>query len=249
LFDELRVCWNNILHDTTTFLLSDNADTFIWNIGKKGRFTVKSVYDALTSPSTGRYHKHIWKGKIPEKIKIFLWLLTNDAILTRDNLRKKKWQGDPNCIFCDSLETVSHMFFQCPIAKIIWVVVAKCFGASNVPTNLEQCWLWCEQWFPFGKKFHPWGIAAICWAIWKRRNKVVFEGKLLQNPLEIICHACALMVYWSGLFAEMDREQPVEGANTMLKVAKEVLAAQTTRQVNRLLLEDGNHADQDEDPA
>jgi hypothetical protein len=41
----------------------------------------------------------------------------------------------------------------------------------------------------------------------------------------------------------------VEGANTMLRVAKEVLAAQTTRQVTRLLLEDGNHVDQDEDPA
>jgi hypothetical protein len=43
--------------------------------------------------------------------------------------------------------------------------------------------------------------------------------------------------------------QLVEGANTMLRVAKEVLAAQTTRQVTRLLLEDGNHVDQDEDPA
>jgi hypothetical protein len=35
----------------------------------------------------------------------------------------------------------------------------------------------------------------------------------------------------------------------MLRIAKEILAAQTTRQVNRLLLEDGNHSDQDEDPA
>jgi hypothetical protein len=102
---------------------------------------------------------------------------------------------------------------------------------------------------PFWKEISSLGVAAICWAIWKRRNKVVFEGKLLQNPLEIICHACALMVYWSGLFAEMDRDQPVEGANTMLRVAKEVLTAQTTRQVNQLLLEDGNRSDQDEDSA
>ncbi|XP_066343890.1 uncharacterized protein [Miscanthus floridulus] len=39
---------------------------------------------------------------------------------------------------------------------------------------------------------------------------------------------------------ELDRDQLIEGANTMLRVAKEVLAAQTTRQVNQLLLEDGN---------
>jgi hypothetical protein len=57
------------------------------------------------------------------------------------------------------------------------------------------------------------------------------------------------MTYWSGLFAEMDRDQLVEGANTMLHVAKEILAAQTTRQVNRLLLEDGDDWDRMDDSA
>jgi len=47
------------------------------------------------------------------------------------------------------------------------------------------------------------------------------------------------MNYWAGLYADLDREQMIEGANLMLKVAKEVLAAQTTRQVNLLVLQDG----------
>lgn len=45
------------------------------------------------------------------------------------------------------------------------------------------------------------------------------------------------------------REQLIEGANLMLKVAKEVLAAQTTRQVNLLLLQDGQAEGTDEDSA
>ena len=155
--------------------------------------------------------------------------------------------GDPNCVFCDCVETTAHLFFQCPVAKVIWSIVAKCFGATNVPSNLEQCWQWCERWFPFGKQFHPWGVAAICWAIWKSRNKACFEQKLINSPLEIICHACALMIYWSRLFAEFDHEQLVEGANTMLRVAKEILAAQTARQVNRLLLQDGESSEHDEE--
>jgi hypothetical protein len=126
----------------------------------------------------------------------------------------------------------------------------ECFGATNVPSNLEQYWQWCERWFPFSKQFHPWGVVAICWAIWKSRNKACFEQKLINNPLEIICHACALMIYWSGLFAEFDHEQLVEGANTMLRVAKEILAAQTARHVNRLLLQDGESLEHEqEDPA
>jgi hypothetical protein len=173
----------------------DSDDTIVWNACKKGKFTVKSVYDALTVSHTGTYYKRIWKGKIPEKIKIFLWLLANDTVLTRENLKKRNWQGDPSCVFCDSLKTTSHLSFQCPVAKVIWIIVAKCFGAPNIPTNLEQCWLWCEKWFPYGKKFHHLGVAAICWAQWKCRNKVVFENKVVKSPLEIICHTCAFMVY------------------------------------------------------
>jgi len=45
----------------------------------------------------------------------------------------------------------------------------------------------------------------------------------------------------------MDQEQLVEGANLMLKVAKEILAIQTARQVNKLLLQDGETSSPDED--
>jgi hypothetical protein len=44
------------------------------------------------------------------------------------------------------------------------------------------------------------------------------------------------MIFWAGLYGEMDRDQLIEEANLMLKVAKELLAKQTTRQVNQMLL-------------
>ena len=37
-------------------------------------------------------------------------------------------------------------------------------------------------------------------------TKLHLKGKVLKTLLEIICHAYALMVYWSGLFAELDRD-------------------------------------------
>jgi hypothetical protein len=33
--------------------------------------------------------------KIPLKIKIFLWQLLQNVILTGDNLKKQKWDGSP----------------------------------------------------------------------------------------------------------------------------------------------------------
>jgi len=155
----------------------------------------------------GYITKKFWKGKIPAKIKIFMWLMTNEAILTKDNLIKRKWKGDPDCYFCSHPETISHLFFQCPVAKTIWAVVAKCFGAYTVPRNLNQCWRW---WLPFGNRYHVCGLAAICWAIRKARNKACFEKVIIKSPLDIIYHVCALMTYWARLYVEPDREQLVE---------------------------------------
>jgi hypothetical protein len=140
-------------------------DRVFWKFGALGRFTVKSVYNALTIDDSGPYHKNIWKAKIPAKIKIFLWLLMNNAILTRDNILKRKGKVSPTCHFCNLDETISHLFFQCTTAKVVWTIVAKCFGADNVPRSISQCWLWCDRWLPFGKQFHTVGVAAICWAI------------------------------------------------------------------------------------
>lgn len=107
-------------------------DVVFWKLEKNNKFSVKSVYNGLTRTDVGPYHKRIWKGKISAKIKISMWLMTNDAILTKDNVIKRKWQGDPSCFFREDGENISHLFFQCPIAEVIWTVVAKCFGASVV---------------------------------------------------------------------------------------------------------------------
>ena len=72
--------------------LSGN-DVVRWRFGNKGRFTVNSIYKALTVNDAGLNHRKIWRGEIPAKIKIFLWLMSNDAILTKE--------GDPRCTFCD----------------------------------------------------------------------------------------------------------------------------------------------------
>jgi hypothetical protein len=76
---------------------------------------------------------------------------------------------------------------------------------------------------PNGKKFHVTRVAAVYWAIWKARNKTCFEGKMIQNLISIICHTCALICYWAGLFLESDKELLIDGANTMLKIALKLL--------------------------
>jgi len=102
--------------------------------------------------------------------------------------------------------------------------VATCLGANNIPTLFEQSWKWCERWIPAGKQFYAVGIAAVCWSIWKMRNKIYFDGKTLHNPLEIISHACTLMKFWAGLQKEVDKATLITGVETMLKIAVQILS-------------------------
>lgn len=122
---------------------------------------------------------------------------------------------------------------------------AKCFGANTVPRTLDQCWNWCEKWLPLGKKFHVCGAAAICWAIWKARNKVCFDKIMIKNPLDIVYHACALIKYWAGLFVEADKEQLEEGVNAILEIAKRILKRQKKDMEGTRQLDNGDDDEQD----
>ena len=150
-----------ILNDVHNFELQSDDDVILWKFEANRKFSVKSFYNAFTRNDAGPPHKIIWKGKAPQKVKIFMWLMTNNAVLTKDNLIKRKWTGSPLCHFCDQNESVEHLFFTCSIAKVIWVVIAKAVGANNIPTSLSQCWSWCECWLPAGKKFYFWGLCYL----------------------------------------------------------------------------------------
>jgi hypothetical protein len=47
---------------------------------------------------------------MPLKTKVFMWLINQNAILTKDNLMRRNWQGDLNCSFCNLNESINHMF-------------------------------------------------------------------------------------------------------------------------------------------
>lgn len=98
-----------------------------------------------------------------------------------------------------------------------------CDEPSNIPRSFDQCFKWCQTWLPNGKKFHIVGIAAVCWAIRKTRNRVCFVKMKLLNPLSIICYACALMNYWAGLFLGVDNETLQASVEDMLQIATKLL--------------------------
>jgi hypothetical protein len=62
-------------------------------------------------------------------------------------------------------------------------------------------------------------LAAICWAIWKTRNKACFDNKLISSPFDLISYAVVFMNYWSGLHGEQDASELRAGADGLMRLA------------------------------
>jgi hypothetical protein len=90
--------------------LGQQKDKSIWVWERHKSFSVKSMYAHMCEGEAGDSNKRIWKAKIPLKIKVFMWLINQNAILTKDNMLKRNWQGDQYCKFCSRDESINHLF-------------------------------------------------------------------------------------------------------------------------------------------
>jgi len=87
--------WVSLIDEVYSYPFENEEDTISWKMHKSGGFSTRSVYDLMTSGDTGHPFSHIWKARIPHRIKIFMWLYENKAILTKENLLRRNWQGIP----------------------------------------------------------------------------------------------------------------------------------------------------------
>lgn len=220
---------------------NQDRDKPVWKWEKSDKFSVKSIYTHLSSNGIDRSFKHLWKAKIPLKIKIWLWLIWHNAIATKDNMKKRQWEGDTKCRFCHEKETIGHLFFTCSAAAYVWGTVTNTLGATTRPGCFSQYFWWITQHSAFSRNVQIAGLAAICWAIWKIHNRACFEGKLIRSLVELICTACSFLTHWAGIHNETD--------GAMLRSASAGLQEEALRvhQVyarnTRRRLEDDAHAD------
>jgi hypothetical protein len=155
--------------------LTDRPDSFKWSLNFSDQFSVNSMYQAFIDTNVVRNNSYLWKIKIPLKIKVFIWLLYREAILTKDNLVKRNWYGNVKCYFCDSNETIQHLFFDCALAKFIWRIMNITFGLST-PINIHHVFGgWVQGMNDKDRKILLVGVGAILSSIWLSWNDIVFN--------------------------------------------------------------------------
>lgn len=178
LVDDLFVQWDNIVTDIKQVCFNTHSYRIRWSLEKKGIFTTKFVYRWLERNLVWASNKWIWKAVIPLKIKISMWQLFRDSILTRYNL--KKWVI--LFFFCAIMLKMSIIFSS----GVIWL---KQFGGhlervlrllvvlDRYGKVLHGTWLFA--FLPGGCKFYVICIAVVCWGIGLKQIRLLWTNMWL----------------------------------------------------------------------
>lgn len=160
-----------------------DRDSLIWPRTSDGVYLVRSAYQILANDSllsqagssnpddSKPLWNGIWKLKVPNKVKHFMWQAANESLPTKCNLYARHVLLESSCGLCEEFpEDVIHCLWLCDHVKCIWLSDQtfhyprtrnfRCFGdlVSFVLSEL------------------PSGTAAlfsmVAWCIWTRRNKL-----------------------------------------------------------------------------
>ena len=128
-----------------------------------------------------------------------MWYLIRGVVLTKGNLHKRNRRGSKKCAFCDSDETIQHLFINCHYAQFMWRLVYWSLGLSS-PRSVRHTF---GNWL-FGvpsktKNLIITRVAAVCWAIWISRNDLVFDKKPMLTYLEVLFRATHWLRIWAQL--------------------------------------------------
>jgi hypothetical protein len=229
--------WNEWLHLCRRLIevhLTTDPDKFIWELTDSGVFSVKSMYNHYMNDYPRFLNKYLWKIKVPLKIKIFLWFLNHKVLLTKDNLAKRNWNGCQKCVFCDSMETVEHLFILCPFAQIIWRLIYYTFNITS-PSNITNMFgRWLSGVDKTNKQRIRIGVAAVCWSIWNHRNDIIFNMSKRINFLQVIHLAVHWIQLWAYLLPEDQREHMAFGCKRLLMVAQDFFSRAGWQRFRRL---------------
>jgi hypothetical protein len=162
--------WLRLVESILMVHLNDHRDSFRWTASKN--FSVKNMYNDLVLKSGTPINCWTWKAKIPLKIKIFLWYVKSGVMLTNNNLVKRQWKGCTKCCFCTEQETIQHLFFDCPMGRLMWGIVCFTFGVTR-PVNMGHLLgPWLRSFSNKQRNLVLIGLTTLCWAVWISRNVI-----------------------------------------------------------------------------
>ncbi|KAL4295874.1 hypothetical protein GQ457_12G003750 [Hibiscus cannabinus] len=102
--------------------LGDDRSGWRWEDNRK--FTTRSAYAALSVEPVANdslYWRQIWKLPVPQRIRVFVWLVFHRRLLTNDERARRHLTSSDRCSICNNgTETMDHVLRLCPSVRQVW---------------------------------------------------------------------------------------------------------------------------------
>lgn len=118
-------------------------DKLVWYPTSTGEFLVRSAYHlemercGSMKGECSYLNKNrdlwncIWKWRIPNAARMFLWRACSNILQTKDNLKRRRVVQEDICFICNRfVETAKHSLWDCPAAQDVWGGI-RCLGGIS----------------------------------------------------------------------------------------------------------------------
>nr|GMD78137.1 LINE-type retrotransposon LIb DNA [Ipomoea batatas] len=96
-------------------------DALYWPNSPGGAFSVREAYRYIAGGESTDEVDWVWKLKISERCRTFLWLTAKDKLLTNEAQTRRQLTDDSSCMACGNpCEDACHIFKHCDIARVCW---------------------------------------------------------------------------------------------------------------------------------
>lgn len=105
----------------------------------------------------------IWSIKCPSKVRVFLWLVHKNSLLTWPALQRRDWLCLNFCVLCSKHgKSTHHLMLNCKFTNDLWIYCARKLGI-NLNMGEDNC-IWSRLYFNGRPAYRTRSlIAAICW--------------------------------------------------------------------------------------
>lgn len=127
----------------------------------------------------------LWKSKLHEWLKFFLWRILSNVMPAKEVLIEKFAEGDISFVVCgEGMENIFHLFKECNDFRVLafscnWGSRTNAWPISSIYELIEAClnppaWA-CEGYMDKTKSSSF--LASLLYCLWGFSNNCMFEGK------------------------------------------------------------------------
>lgn len=163
----------------------EGSDCMGW-LKVDGAFSVSSAYEVfvgLSKENQWSGWKQIWRLRVQQRVKVFVWLATHERLMTNFNRWKRGLTQNPGCSRCNcDKEDVVHMVRDCVASKVVWEAVLPRYPQPNFFSQTSV-----RDWIHEGLRSDAarrasfgWKevMAIVAWCLWRWRNEEVFDKEI-----------------------------------------------------------------------